>query len=61
GIGVAFAWRNWRELRRVITGLRDAPEERSAMGRRARTLAEERFSWTVCEARLAELYDRLSD
>ena len=60
GIGVTFAWRNWRELRRVIAGLRDAPEERGAMGRRARTLAEERFSWTVCEARLAELYDRLS-
>ena len=24
------------------------------------TLAEKRFGWTVCEARLAELYDRLS-
>ncbi|HIH78957.1 MAG: glycosyltransferase [Candidatus Poseidoniia archaeon] len=58
-IGVTFAWRNWRELRRVVAGLRDTPEKRSAMGMRARTLAEERFNWTVCDARLAELYDRL--
>jgi len=61
GIGVAFAWGDWHELRRAIAGLRDAPEERKTMGARARELAERRFGWTVCEARLAELYGRLSD
>ena len=59
-IGVAFAWGDWCGLRHLVAELRDAPGERAAMGTRARTLAEKRFGWTVCEARLAELYDRLS-
>ena len=59
GIGATFAWGDWRGLRAAVAGLRDAPGERSAMGGRARALAEERFSWTVCEARLAAVYSRL--
>ena len=60
GIGVAFPWGDWHGLRRLVAELRDAPGERAAMGARARALAEKRFGWTVCEARLAELYSRLS-
>ncbi len=59
GTGIAFAWGDWRGLRAAVAGLRDTPGERSAMGWRARALAEERFNWTVCEARLAAVYGRL--
>ena len=60
GTGVTFAWGDWRALRDAVAGLRDAPGERAAMGARARTLAEKRFGWTVCEARLAAVYGAIA-
>ena len=42
----------------AIAAVLDDEERRVAMGRAARTLAEERYSWSDVARRLEELYDR---
>jgi glycosyltransferase involved in cell wall biosynthesis len=43
----------------AIRSLRDDPEGRKAMGRRARGLAESRYNWDAEKDKLLEVYERL--
>jgi len=58
-IGVVVTYGDTQELAQALKQLRDNPEEREAMGRRARRLYEERYSFEKQAGRLREVYREL--
>lgn len=58
-VGVTFDPADVASIAAALTRLATDPEERAAMGARARRLAETKYNWDLEKQRLLEVYERL--